>query len=741
MPSPQAYALLAHAARTLGVDVPHPPFQAAGARVAATPDELLEQVIAAGRGLPVSFLARVASREAVAPLVADRAFPFVLAGPAIEGEVPALVFTGAEGRGFVAWRVGPAGDDERLVGSLDEHLARLAPGGRGLRLLTAVAVGSVATPTDTRELPVAGAAHAPPRPVERLFALLARERREIAIVYVYAALVGLFSLALPLGVQSIINLISGGLILQPVVLLIVFVVGGSLASGVLQLMQLAVVETIQQRVFARMALEFAYRVPRLELERVLGESLPEQMNRFFEALTIEKSLAKLLTDMTAALLSIVLGLVLLTFYHPSFTLAGVLLALGLWVTFALTGRTGLDTSLVESKYKYRLVHWFEDVARAVTAFKFAGRSGLALARTDALLAGWLTYRRRHFRVLVWQGAAAVLFKVLVTALLLVLGSVLVVRREISLGQFVASELIIVTVLGAVEKLLASMATIYDVLTAVEKAGHVTDLPLERTGGRAPAPDTAPAAVTLTDVSYTYPGARSRALSRVTLHVAPGERVAITGFDGAGQSTLLRVMTGLLAGYEGSVAWDGVSLRELDAWSLRAHIGQMLHGNDLVDASVLDNVALGRPDVRPEDVLAALEAVGLGDWIRALPQGLATPIVASGSRLPSSVAARLLVARAIAGRPRLVVADDVLGHAELEPRTAITRLLTDRARPWTLVVATHDPALLAACDRVIVLRDGAVARAGTPAECAEDPWARPLLDGAAGASRAGMSEVA
>ncbi len=727
MPTPQTATLIEHAALAVGLEVSRTRWAASGH--AASPEALVDDTVAVGRELDVAFLRRGGGREAIAQLAAQDAFPLLLFGPIAEGEVPALVLTGREGRGLVAWRVAVTGEDERLVASLDELLARLSPGGKGILVLVPMSVGG--QPTATHAVSdTSGDTHAaPPRPMRRLLTLLGREKREIGIVYVYAALVGLFSLALPLGVQSIINLISGGLILQPVVLLIAFVVMGTMASGILQLMQLSVVETIQQRVFARMALEFAYRVPRLELERVLGESLPEQMNRFFEALTIEKSLAKLLTEVTAAILSIVLGLLLLTFYHPYFTLAGLLLGFGLWVTFYFTGQKGLDTSLVESKYKYRIVHWFEDIARAVMAFKFMGRSGIALQKTDALLSGWLTYRRKHFKILMWQGASAVLFKVLVTALLLVLGSVLVVQREISLGQFVASEIVIVTVLSAVEKLLSSMATVYDVLTAVEKAGHVTDLPLERASGRMPAASDAPAAITLLDVRYTYPGARSAALNGVSLDVRSGERIAITGYDGAGQSTLLRVMTGLFNGYEGTVAWDGVSMRELDPWAVRARIGQVLSTADLVDASVLENVALGRPEVSAENALASLEAAGLGDWVRAQPQGSRTEIIASGSRLPSSVVTRLLVARALAGKPRIIVADDVLGNAELEHRTALTRLLMDRSQPWTVVAVTHDPAFLAECDRVVVLRDGKVARIGTLAECQQDPWARMVLAGA------------
>ncbi|MEY2733802.1 MAG: hypothetical protein RL340_861, partial [Gemmatimonadota bacterium] len=448
-----------------------------------------------------------------------------LGGPA------ALIAAGAAGEVvFAIVEPGPDGPVVRRVGVDGIGAAEsVSPEAflRGLGGPEALAALVIPVPTPVLA-PTGGSAR---RPVDRLLELLLLEKGNIVLVYAYATLVGLLSLTLPLGVQAIIGLVSGGLFLQPVVLLIGFVVLGTLATGVLQVLQLSAVERIQQRIFARIALEFSIRVPRVRTEAAWATDLPERMNRFFEVVTIQKSLGKLLTGTTTALLQVIFGLLLLTFYHPYFTLFGLGLVGLLWLIIRLTGPRGLVTSQMESAYKYRTAHWLEEVARSVVAFKAAGRATPALERMDSQVAGYLHYRERHFRVLVIQAMAAIGFKTLVTGALLILGSVLVIDRQITLGQFVAAELVIVTVLAGIEKLVGSLAEVYDVMTSVDKLGAITDLPLETTVGL-PLPDGASGlAVEVEGLRYTYPGAERPALANIAFRLAPGARVAVTGPDG------------------------------------------------------------------------------------------------------------------------------------------------------------------------------------------------------------------
>jgi len=474
------------------------------------------------------------------------------------------------------------------------------------------------------------------------------------------------------------------------------------------------------------ALEFSLRVPRIRTEEAWREDLPERMNRFFEVVTIQKSLGKLLTGTTTALLQVIFGLLLLTFYHPYFTLFG----LGLVITLALivryTGPRGLETSLLESAYKYRAVHWLEEVARAATTFKAAGRATPALDKMDGHVAGYLRYRQRHFRVLVTQAWAAIGFKTLVTGALLILGSMLVIDRQITLGQFVAAELVIVTVLAGIEKLVGSLAEVYDVMTSVYKLGGVTDLAVEPAVGLAIPARAGGVALQVDGLVYQYPGSDRAALQDVTFTVAPGDRIAVTGADGSGESTLLAVLAGLLTGYQGTVQVDGLSLRDLDPATVRDRVGLLLNDADLFEGTVEENITLGRPSVGTAEAMAALSVVGAADQVQRLPLGLRTPLAGGGRGLPSTLRTRLLIARAIASRPRLLLVDECLATVEPEARRALVAALTDRSAPWTLVIVAHSHDLLALSDRVLVLDDGRLQLNAPWTEAARSPQVTALL---------------
>lgn len=567
----------------------------------------------------------------------------------------------------------------------------------------------------------------PRTPLDRTLALFARERREILTVFFYATLSGGLSLILPLAVGGIVQIVQGRLYLQPVIVLISFVVFGTIVAGVLQIGILKVVERIQQRVFARMALEFAFRIPRLRYATSLESNLPEQMNRLFEAIAIQKGVQKLLLDVPTALLTIVFSLLLLTLYSPWFSVFAIAVSAALWFVIRWSGPEGLATSIVESKYKYKAVHWLGEIARAFHAFKYAGDSTLPVERMDDVVTGYLKYRRKHFAVLVKQTIALIGFKTFITAAVLIIGATLVQTNRLLLGQFVAAEVVIVTVLAGIEKLITSLATVYDVLTSVDKSGHVADLPLEARGGLAPvhAPGVGVAIVTK-DLRYRYPSARSASVNGITVQIEPGERVAIMGSDGSGQSTLLKLLGGLIDDYDGTIRFDGVTLRDLDRPALRSRIGQMLSWSDLFDGTVEENVSVGRRHITPLDVREALDDLALTDEIQQLPQGIQTELTNGGRTLSTHLARKLLVAQSMVGRPRLIVLDDFFQNLDAASRTLIIKLLTDRSRPWTVIAISHDPQLLAAFDRVLLVDQGQIVREGSFSVLHEDPMCRNLL---------------
>ncbi len=694
---------------------------------------LADRLRAIGGVLGLSYLERTLNAEGIAEALDASTAPLVLLGEDEDVVVIGIARTAHSARALHIDHVGAMhpldGDDVEVASAIVQLV------GAQSRALSPLSLASTADPlrttlemvVETRSTPSAYAPKKERNVFSRVMQLLARDKRDIAILFAYAALAGLFALTLPLSVGGIVQLVQGGLILQPVVILIGYVVVGTLASGWLQVMQLGVVERIQQRVFARLALEYTFRVPRIRYETAMQEDLPETMSRLFEAVNIQKSLSKFLLDTSTALLTVLAGLVLLTFYHPYFTFFGVLLLTVLGTILWFSGPRGLETSLSESKYKYRAVHWLEEQARAFHAFKFAGRSPLGVQRMDEILTGYLAYRGKHFKILSQQTIAIVLFRTLVVGGFLVLGTNLVIDRQISIGQFVASEFVIVTVLTGVEKLILSMATIYDILTAAEKAGHVSDLPLDDVGGATLAPTSRGMSLTLRGVAYRYhPGSRD-VLRNVSLRIESGERVGITGFEGAGRTTLLKLMSGLLGDYDGTLLFDGEPLRTLDRTILREQIGQYMSSADLFDGTIAENIAVGRPGIDQASVRRALADVGLTREVEDFGSGIETQISHGGRRLSHDVAIKLLFAQAIAGSPRLLVVDDLFQNLQGDDRRRLVSLLTDRSRPWTVVVVTHDPVLLAELDRVVVLENGSVRAAAPLSELMDDPYVRPLIE--------------
>ncbi|MBP6826147.1 MAG: ATP-binding cassette domain-containing protein [Saprospiraceae bacterium] len=550
-------------------------------------------------------------------------------------------------------------------------------------------------------------------PVQRLFRLLGQFRREIRYIILYAVVAGIINLSLPLGVQAIIGMIAGGAISASWGVLVFFVSAGALLVGVLRLMQLSVTEYMQRRIFTDSAVEFAARIPRLNLEALRKEHLPELVNRFFDTLTLQKGLPKLLIDGSTAVLQITFSLLLMSFYHPAFVLFSLILLGVLTILFYLTGAKGMQTSLKESKYKYKLAYWLEEVGRVSTTFKLAGENRFPLVRADNLTVDYLDAREGHWRILMTQFIGSVAFRVLVLAGFLVLGSLLVMDNQLNIGQFVASEILVLFIIESVEKLVLLHETGFDVLTATEKLGQVGDLPLEREDG-IPVEEFCSGAfeLELRNLSYQYDDGHEPVLRNLNLKIGAGERVVISGYDGSGKSTLMQILSVVKRDFTGSLYFNGLPKQNINLRSLREHIGDLSSQEEIFKGTILENITLGNEHLSIQRVIQAAEEVGLSEFIRQSPQGLDTELLPGGKNIPRNVINKILIARAIAPFPKLLVMEEPLGNLNPKDRLLIARLLTRKQQPWTLVNVTTDPLMASLCDRVIVLRQGRIVFDGT-----------------------------
>lgn len=530
----------------------------------------------------------------------------------------------------------------------------------------------------------------------RLRAFLRLEGREIGVITIYAVVIGALTLATPVAVQALVNTVAFGTVLQPLVVLS-FMLFGSLAfAGTLTVLEAYVVEFLQRRVFVRVADDFGRRLTRLDPEALDQKDGTELVNRFFDVMTIQKSLATLLLDGLSLALQTTIGMVLLGFYHPVL-LAFDALLITMMVGILFLGRGAVATASKESTAKYRSVAWLENVVAVAKTIR--GRSvQVAMAeRTEMLSRDYLSARKSHFRILLRQIIGGVGLQVLAMVALLGVGGWLVMARQLTLGQLVAAELVVAAMGSGFVKLGKNLEKVYDLNVAVLKISQVVDCPIERGGGQRRKFES-PASVELRQASIAR--GSSLRLKGIDLHLQAGDRVWLRGPSGAGKSTFLDLLAGLRTVTSGSVHWGGYDARELHLATLRERIA-LVRGAPFLTATVAENLTLGR-DVRDEAYIRpVLRTVELEAVIDALPQGLQTPMLPDGAPLSESHGRRLALARALLMRPSLLLLDGALDRLGLSD-SAMEQLLAELfgpEAPWTAIVVTERGDVSAACSTV------------------------------------------
>lgn len=548
-------------------------------------------------------------------------------------------------------------------------------------------------------------------PIGRILQVLKLEKKEITAIYFYAILNGIVQLSLPLGIQSIISFVLGGSISTSLVILIILVVLGVLFNGFLSVNQMRLNEKVQQKLFVRYSFEYANRIPKLDLQSVDSYYLPELVNRFFDTISLQKSISKLLLEIPTASIQILFGTILLSFYHPVFIVFSLVLISLVSVILYFTSPRGLSTSIEESNYKYKVAGWLEELARVVRSFKFSKGTLLNLKKTDELVGGYLNARTAHFKVLLFQYWTLIGFKMLITAAMLIVGSVLLINQQLNLGQFIASEIVILLVLNSVEKLIVNLDKVYDVLTSVEKLSKVIDQPVDAEGKMQLMDRKEGVSVQVQGLSFKYD--KRPVLRDISFNIEPGQKVAVIGDDGSGKSTLLRVLSGAYKNYEGGILLDNVPLKNYHSDSVRKNTGILLSQQDIFNGTILENITMGNQEISPNSIMLLSEKVGLKNFLEEQHEGFETVLDPVGKRLSRNIIQKILLLRALVNDPRLLLLEEPWSNLDELHRRSIQEYLFENNRDCTIIVATtSDDEFVSKCDKVLYLKDGQLVDAGS-----------------------------
>lgn len=549
-------------------------------------------------------------------------------------------------------------------------------------------------------------AHAHMPPFRRLLKILRPERREILLLLVFAVFSGLLYLALPLVIDTVVTNLAFGSQTQPYFQALVVI--GQLLAACLLLQALIigfqyyVAELIQRRIIVRIAGDLSYRLPRVAVRAIDHLHAPELVNRFMDSVTVQKNTAFFLLDGINLVVATVIGLLLLALYHP-YLIVFVAILIILIVAFTWPfGRKSVDSAISESRCKYDLVSWFEQVATYPFMFKGRGGYEMAYQRTNMLAAQYVHARRYHFKLILQQISGLLFVSVISSVALLILGVTLVLRQELTLGQLVASELIMSSIVVSIIKLGKKLETWYDTLAATDKLGHLLDLETETEEGEvvAVAQDSKGMKVEARSVKFGY-HKDDPIIQNLNFTLEPGTRACICGPQGSGVSSLLDLCFALRDTDDGYLSFDGLDMRSWHLETLRNSM-ELLRRDEFVVGSVMENLRLGRTDITVDEIHTALKTVGMLDECLHHPDGLERMLKVGGSPFSTRQRVALLIARALVQKPRLLLIDEIFDGLDDHTFCQLTGVVFDRKRPWTVVIATRMNEVREMCEQRIEL---------------------------------------
>jgi len=542
----------------------------------------------------------------------------------------------------------------------------------------------------------------------KLFQYITKEKKDAANIYFYAILNGLVQLSIPLGIQAIVSFVMGATMVTSLYLLIGFVVAGTFLAGYFRIRVMQIIEKIQQKIFVEYSLAFAEKLPKINLKVSRKYYLPELLNRFFDAPNLQKGISKLLLEIPTALIQIVFGIVLLSFYHPWFLVFGALVFIIVIVIFRLTMSSGIQSSLDESDRKYEVASWLEDIASSVKTFKINSKANTHLKGTDERVMRYLKHRTAHFKVLVFQYWTIIGFKVIITLVMLAIGTYLLVNQELNIGAFVATEIVVLTILTAVEKLIKSLESYYDVITSLTKLSKVTDLEEEPSADIEVEKNGTGMEITFSDVSF-YFNDQKPVLQNLNFNIPANSITVINGVLGAGKSLLLNIIIGFYEPTSGTILFDKIPLKNLNKESFRDASGIYLEDMAIIKGSLLDNILLGREDVGTDDIVELTRRWGIEDLSSQFTEGLLTRLSETDTELSFSARKKILLLRAAVGKKRLLLLEDPIAGMNRQFSAKMIAYLQEIQQHTTIIIVSQNEDLIAIADQTLFLNKGRISK--------------------------------
>ena len=355
---------------------------------------------------------------------------------------------------------------------------------------------------------------------------------------------------------------------------------------------------------------------------------------------------------------------------------------------------------------------------ALVAEMIAGRAtAKALALGDSLRPAWEDRHAETIERALTRGGRAdsyvnlgTMLTVFTTVLLTSVGALAIIDQRLSIGALIATNMLAGRIISPFQQLVSMWRNYATARQAIARLGDVfaadedrrdSEIELDRPQGD----------LRLENVSFRYAEDAAPVIEGVKLHIKPGGLHAVVGPNGSGKTTLLKLISGLYPPTTGRALLDGADIAQFTRKELARWIGYAPQEGFLFAGSIRDNIAKGRPEATDQEVIAAAGAAGLHQHVIDLPDGYATEIGEAGMRLSGGLRQRIVIARALIGRPPILLLDEPSANLDRQAEEALAKTLSTLARDHTIIVVSHSPVLLSACNNVLALDKGKVVMAG------------------------------
>lgn len=394
----------------------------------------------------------------------------------------------------------------------------------------------------------------------------------------------------------------------------------------------------------------------------------EFINRFFDVITVQKTMPKILIKTFTLFLQTFAGLVLVAFYHPILLIFSILIIASITFIWKKFSTMAFITKYYSSRRKYDMAGWLQDLGRNTNLFKSSDGIKYAFYKSNFLCEQYLNDRKKHFGYLFYQVISMLGLYCLANVALLIIGGYLVLNGQLSIGQLVASELILSTSLYGIAQLGRDFENIYDIVSSCEKLSQFYNIPQEKNGNEIVDPSSLD--IVFKNVVDIY----FKREFHFNFSLKKHQNFLISTDSLSSQKILIELLYALRKPVRGTLQFGNLDIENINISDLRSHIA-IIDNSQFIEGTINEYLNFNKKNSSKKIINESLEITEFDKVLSRFDDGLNLRIIPSGYPLSESEKILLKISRAIVQQPKIIIITEVLDMLGLKSRKKILKYLT------------------------------------------------------------------